>query len=99
MVDCGMFEYFNQADQSKLARRWQFDYGSSTPLTAEICPKMHSTKQSRCSFARPNPTNPSHQDIECAVVVEHLQGFSIILPSGFIRGHGLMMMGYIRVIV
>ncbi len=51
-------EYFDWADQLNLARQWQFDYGSSTPLPTKICPKMHSTKQSRRSFSRPNPTNP-----------------------------------------
>jgi hypothetical protein len=86
MVDCGMFEYFDRADQSNSARQWRFDYGSSTPLPAEIGPKMHSTKQSRRSIARLNPTNPSHQDIECGVVVEHPQWFSIILPSGLSEG-------------
>jgi hypothetical protein len=99
MVDCGMFEYFNQAEQSNLACQWQFDYGSSTPLPAKIRPKMHSTKQSRRSFARPNPTNPSHQHIKCGVVVEHPQWFSIILPSGFVREHGLMMMRCTGIIV
>jgi hypothetical protein len=99
MVDCGMCEYFDQADQSNSARQWQFDYGSSTPLPAEICPKMHFTKQSRRSFAPPNPTNPSHQDVKCGVVVEHPRWFSIILPSGFVRGHGLMMMRCTGIIV
>jgi hypothetical protein len=99
MVDYGMFEYFDQADQSNSACQWQFDYGSSTPQPAKIRPKIHSTKQSRRSFAWPNPTNPSHQDIECGVVVEHLRWLSIILPSGFVRGHGLMMMRCTGIIV
>jgi hypothetical protein len=45
---------------------------------------MHSTKQSRRSIARPNLTKPSHLGVECGVAVERTQGFSLILPSGFV---------------
>jgi hypothetical protein len=74
-----MFDLFDGADRSNLARRLQFGYGSSTPPLAKIRPKMHWTKQSRRSFA-PNPTRPSHPEINCGVAVEQPQGFIIILP-------------------
>jgi hypothetical protein len=73
-----MFELFDGADQSNLARRLQFGYGSSTPPPAEFCPKMHWTKQSCRSFAQPNP------DVDCGVAVERPQGFSIILPRAYV---------------
>ncbi len=63
---------------------------SSTPPLVEICSKMHSTKQSRHFFAWPNTAKPSHPNINCGVVVEYLGGFSILLPSNFVRGHRLM---------
>jgi hypothetical protein len=65
-----MFEYFDGADRLNLACLLQFGYGSSTLPPAKIRPKMHCTKQSRCSFARPNPTKPSHPDVNCGVAIE-----------------------------
>jgi hypothetical protein len=61
-----------------LARWLQFGYGSLTPPPVKIHPKMPCTKQSRLSFAPPNPTKPSHPDVNCVVAVEQLQELRII---------------------
>ncbi len=57
------------------------------PQLAKICPKMHSTKQSCRSIAWLNLAKPSHLGINCGVAVEQPWGYSLILPSDFVRGH------------
>ncbi len=67
------------------------------PQTAKICPKI--TPQYKAAVPLPGQTKPSHPGINSDDAVEHLQGFSLILASSFVRGHRRRMLRCTGIIV
>ncbi len=80
--------------------KWIFNFHSYLPIYFDVCFCTEAFEILGQESAREVDVQglqypyllPCHPDINCGVVVEHPQGFSIILPSNFVRRHRLMMM-------